>query len=198
MTTSSEHTQLTLFITHKTCTQCGDTKPLTDYYAHKKSRDGRQAKCKTCDRANKLAWREANPERHRANNRAWYANNRERRRANNRAWQANNRERSRANNRAWREANPEKTRAIDHRRRARKHSAVPQRWKTHNIIPFCCYWCGANLRAYGATTHIDHVMPISLGGPTDPTNEVKTCATCNLSKRDTHPLVWIAQLVTNN
>lgn len=194
--TSSEHTQLTLFITHKTCTQCGHTKPLTDYYAHKKSRDGRQAKCKTCDRANKLAWREANPERHRANNRAWYANNRERRRANNRAWQANNRERSRANNRAWREANPEKTRAIDHRRRARKHSAVPQRWTRNECPNHLCYWCGTTLTPN--TTHIDHIMPLALHGTDTPNNRAHTCVTCNLSKGGTHPLVWIAQLVTNN
>ncbi|MGA1037873.1 MAG: HNH endonuclease [Ilumatobacteraceae bacterium] len=202
MTTSSEHTQLTLFTTDKTCTQCGETKPLTDYYADKTNRDRRKCKCKTCIRANTRAWREVNPERSRAQSRARYANDRERQRANARAWRKANPERIRANSRAWKEANRERSRtqrrATQHRRRARKAAAVPQRWQIHDILLFCCYWCGANLRAYGATTHIDHVMPISLGGPADPTNEVKTCATCNLSKRDTHPLVWIAHLVTNN
>jgi len=187
--TSSEHTQLTLFITHKICTQCGHTKPLTDYYNEKRSRDGRRGKCKNCHCASRRAQYAANPERDRASRRARYAANPERDRARKRAWQKANPERHSANSRAWEKANPEKKRAIQHRRRARKHCAVPQRWQVHDIILFCCYWCGANLRAYGATTHIDHVMPISLGGSDTPNNRVNTCATCNLTKGSTHPLV---------
>jgi len=200
MTTSSEHTQLTLFTTDKTCTQCGETKPLTDYYAHKTNRDGRQGKCKNCIRANRRAWREANLERDLASKRAWREANPERQRANNRAWYAANPERRRAHTRAWQKANPERhlanNRAAKHRRRARKHFAVPQRWTRNECPDHLCYWCGTTLTP--DTTHIDHIMPLALHGPDTPNNRAHTCAACNLSKGGTHPLVWIAHLVTNN
>lgn len=34
----------------KTCTACGATKSVSDFYAHPKSRDGLQSHCKTCMR----------------------------------------------------------------------------------------------------------------------------------------------------
>jgi hypothetical protein len=233
--------QLTLFTTHKTCTQCGEIKPLTDYHAQKTSRDGLRHHCKKCQNAATRARYEANPERERArsreryeanreraraNNRAWREANRERKRDTDRAWREANRERKRDTNRAWREANPERTRAqirawreanperylatsrawakanpertrnIKSRRRARKAAAVPQRWRRNECPNHLCYWCGTTLTP--DTTHLDHIMPLSLGGPHTPDNTANTCAPCNLAKNNKHPLVWIAQLVTEN
>lgn len=45
----------------KTCTQCGTTKPLEDFYAVKKT-GGRTSACKVCVCAGAKKWREANPE----------------------------------------------------------------------------------------------------------------------------------------
>ena len=33
----------------KTCTKCGETKPLTEFHKHKRNRDGRQGRCKPCN-----------------------------------------------------------------------------------------------------------------------------------------------------
>ena len=218
--------QLTLFTTHKRCTKCGQTKPLTQYNLEKRGRDGRRAKCKECDRARSRAWyeanaehvrakarawHEANPERARARNRAWYEANPERARARartwrksnpehirvrNRAWYEANAEHVRAKARAWNEANPERKRDIVSRRRARKATAVPQRWRLSECPDHLCYWCGTELTH--DNTHLDHIMPLSLGGPHTPDNTANTCAPCNLTKNNKHPLVWIAQLVTEN
>jgi len=158
--------QLTLFTTHKTCTKCGQTKPLTQYNLEKRGRDGRRAKCKECDRARSRAWYEANAEH------------------------------VRAKARAWNEANPERKRDIVSRRRARKATAVPQRWRLSECPDHLCYWCGTELTH--DNTHLDHIMPLSLGGPHTPDNTANTCAPCNLTKNNKHPLVWIAQLVTEN
>lgn len=51
----------------KTCSQCGEVKPVEDYYAN-----GRQP-CKVCHRAAMKAYRETNPDKVRENRRKWEA-----------------------------------------------------------------------------------------------------------------------------
>lgn len=77
-----------------------------------------------------------------------------------------------------------------HRRRARKAFAVPQRWITSAHDADRCYWGGCELTDENRV--VDHVMPIALGGPHDPTNTVPSCWDCNHEKRHKHPLVWLA------
>lgn len=45
----------------KRCTTCKDTKPLTDFYSDRTRGDGRQVRCKPCERKIRQAKREANP-----------------------------------------------------------------------------------------------------------------------------------------
>ena len=35
----------------KTCSNCGETKPLKAFYCHPKTKDGRQSQCKECMKA---------------------------------------------------------------------------------------------------------------------------------------------------
>ena len=208
----------------KTCTKCGIDKPLNDYYNHKRRKDGKEATCKKCRSKNSRKNYEANRELRLIQSRAWYEMNRERKTATTRAWtEANlehhraatrqwykaNKERHDANRRAWRKANPERTRihrqkyykanserqkANVYARRARLAHAVPQRWKRSLCPDHLCYWCGTTLTP--ETTHIDHIMPISLGGQDTPDNTANTCASCNLTKSNAHPLVWLARITT--
>lgn len=43
-----------------------------------------------------------------------------------------------------------------------------------------CYYCGATSET--AQLHLDHVIPYSKGGTTDPTNLITACQTCNIGK----------------
>lgn len=201
----------------KTCTKCGTTKPLNDYHNNKSRKDGKNNRCKECQLAATNAWRKANPERVRTYNREWYEGNKELHKKINRVWREANIDRVRDNDRAYREANKESrkaayeawleknrerrqissrawTKANKHRRRARKAHTVPQRWKRSLCPDHLCYWCGTTLTPNN--THIDHIMPISLGGQDTPDNTANTCAKCNLTKHNTHPLVWIARITT--
>jgi hypothetical protein len=159
------------------------------------SRDGLQRKCKRCASAAFKEWRETNRDYDRARTAAWDSANRERRAARSKEHRTVNKVKRSEQYRAWVVQNRDLRARSESKRRARKHATVPQRWRVHDIIPFVCYWCGTNLRAYGATEHVDHVMPISLGGPVESSNEVMACAACNQSKAGKHPLVWIASLV---
>lgn len=175
----------------KVCYKCGVEKALDEFNKRSKSKDGKQSSCRECKAACNAAWRAENKERKAAYTAAWYAENKERKDAYNAAWRAENKERRAATYAAWSAANPEKVRAIAHRRRARKSCAVTQRWvKRDDVAADVCYWCGSE-----DVAHLEHLMPIALGGPAAPENEHMACADCNLSKSDKHPLVWIAELV---
>lgn len=47
----------------KTCTRCGESKPLIQFYIHRGTRDGRATHCAECQRARSRAWTAANRER---------------------------------------------------------------------------------------------------------------------------------------
>ena len=49
-----------------------------------------------------------------------------------------------------------------------------------------CPYCGADL---GDDYHLDHIIPVSAGGPNEPWNIQATCPPCNMMKSDTPP--WL-------
>lgn len=187
--------QLTIYDIHvKTCTQCRETKPLDDYYPSPTSKDGRRPRCRDCTKTIARQWHADNRERSRAAALKWRHDNIEQARSTAIQYRRRNKQRDTELQRQRRQINPDYFKQIYHRRRARINAAVPQRWKRSDCPNHLCYWCGTEL--VDTMTHVDHIMPIALGGPATPDNEANTCASCNKRKTDKHPLVWIAQLVT--
>jgi len=99
-------------------------------------------------------------------------------------------DRRRQNVRRWQIANPDKVARNYARRRLKTKFAVPQRWLKSSCPDYLCYWCGEHIDE--TTRHLEHIMPICLGGPATPDNEVWACKKCNLAKNRKHPLLWIA------
>lgn len=52
-----------------------------------------------------------------------------------------------------------------------------------------CAECSQSVRKK-SNRHVDHIMPIALGGTNWPSNLQVLCAPCNLSKNAKHPLDW--------
>lgn len=48
----------------KTCSQCNETKPLSDFKAHKPSKDGHYWRCRPCEAAYQHEWYQKNREAH--------------------------------------------------------------------------------------------------------------------------------------
>jgi len=48
----------------KTCARCGDEKPLNEFYANKKSKDGKGSYCRPCNNERTVEYRKANPEKY--------------------------------------------------------------------------------------------------------------------------------------
>jgi hypothetical protein len=57
---------------YKCCTRCGEEKPLEQFYANRRSRDGKQSACKPCMKAAKNAWEKRNRDKVNARKRRYY------------------------------------------------------------------------------------------------------------------------------
>ena len=49
---------------------------------------------------------------------------------------------------------------------------------------FKCVICGRTPKKDGITLHVDHIIPVSKGGKTEPENLRTLCSICNLGKSD--------------
>ncbi len=91
-----------------TCSRCGQAKPPDAFNVSKSERNGRQSRCRSCQR---LA------------NRAWYQANRARVVTRSREWRRDNPARVATRLRKWRRDNPKKARAANRRYRRRHRLA---------------------------------------------------------------------------
>lgn len=185
----------------KTCTKCGTEKPLTDFSKAEKRRDGHGSWCKACQCAHVKARYHANLEASRAANRKRqkrrYAANPEKYKAEVQAWRKANPDKHKAISREWALANPEKAREYKrkyekanpvkradhvHKRRARLAGVETDSYTRKEIFDRDggkCVHCGTELHLKPYGFEIDHIVPISLGGPDTRANVQLACRTCN-------------------
>lgn len=90
----------------KTCTKCGEEKPLDEYYKHKSKPSGYETACKACTRARTKKYADANRDAVREKKRAHYRDNGDHVRALASEWRSRNREKLRERQREWRVQNP--------------------------------------------------------------------------------------------
>lgn len=126
--------------------------------------------------------------------RVWYAGNKETESENSRKWREAhpdyqqrwheaNREAVAERNRKWRQDNPEKAREKCQRRRARKKGCVVSDADIHAVVEQAggrCSLCNAFVPE--ELRHIDHIIPLSKGGPHSQENLQLLCYWCNSSK----------------
>lgn len=193
----------------KVCTKCGQGFDKSFFYKDSRGKDGLFARCKAChnkasrkwqsnnkDKVNQISdkYRYSHKEEISKRNKDWDSRNKEYRRLYKKQYRKQNSKHIKDYRKLYYEKNRETELLNEHKRRERISYSVPQRWRLSQQPEGLCYWCGVDLNT--VKVHIEHVMPISLGGPANKTNEVLACSGCNESKHNKHPLVWIAILVS--
>jgi 5-methylcytosine-specific restriction endonuclease McrA len=157
---------------------------LGDFSKNSKNKtDGRQPKCKRC---NKLYYQENNAKINKRI-RGHYNKNKNKIAKYHKWWSKKNRDGIRKNHKAWRTKNPEKARA---NRRASGHKR--REWciingnntltskDVYRLLRTSdnCFYC----KKLCEEKHIDHIIPVSRGGQNCLENVVVACTTCNLNK----------------
>lgn len=169
-------------------------------------------------------WRNTNPEKVKASNKASnarrYRADPEKVKASNDRWRKANPEKAMAISRRvsarWRKANPEKIKASDARQRKanpEKHhelDRIASRLRraqkrgsgcTHTAADLSeilkaqgnrCAYCRASLSK--AKKHVDHIVPLALGGSNARANLQYLCQPCNQSKHAKHPIAYARSL----
>lgn len=119
----------------KRCPGCEKDKPVGEFYADRRTRDGKRVYCKRCCKDQAQRWQAANPERVQEATRRWQKANPDKARVAARRWRDENPEKVREANRRWQEANPEKKREANRRWRDEnpdKQRAAERRWRDEN------------------------------------------------------------------
>lgn len=128
------------------------------------------------------AERAAHAEARRAEVAAQKAASKDRARERGRAWRLANPGRAASLLRVWKRRNPEKVKAA---KRLRGSKNASRRAWLMKVQRGRCAICRQRL---GKETHIDHVIPLKLGGSNRRSNLQLTCPSCNMSKGARHPL----------
>lgn len=181
----------------KTCKKCGGT----EFYANRH--------CKQCLKITINKYRVANPELYKQIHLQWHRNNPNKSKvAHAEYYAANagkikarvkelyllNREAKLSATRKWQAANPEKVKEIlrraRHNRRARKlgSSGTLSKGLTEKLFKLqggICVCCGMPL---GNDFHLDHIMPLALGGENKDANMQLLRKDCNQEKHAKHPI----------
>jgi len=184
---------------HVACKKCG----CADRY-----KDG---KCKSCvaervkRRADKmrealreysLKWRELNIEKVRAFDRERSAKlrleNPKKRKEVTERYATNNKDKISVRNRAWKKNNPESRRLTAARRRLRESNSGgverPTAGYIKNLFILQKGLCACCRESIAVEYHIDHVIPLAMGGEHSTRNLQLLCPSCNLSKHAQHPV----------
>lgn len=136
------------------------------------------------------AWQAANPGKARARTAAYYAVNKGKEKIRIAAWRAANAGKVKATAAAWQASNTEAKRIIEQNRRARKceNGGVLSKGLTSKLFKMQKGKCACCALPLGDNYHLDHIMPINLGGPNIDSNMQLLRQRCNNQKSAKHPV----------
>ena len=164
----------------KQCKKCKTEKDLIHFHRKSSSIDGLQDVCKECFKKANAEWYKNNKDRKLGVSKEWYEKNKQRKLNTQKLWVSNNYETYKESNRV------RKLRRIARQKNAEGTFIKNDIEKLFVLQQGKCACCCKKLTKY----HIDHIMPLSLGGSNWPTNLQLLCPHCNMSKHSKDPLVW--------
>jgi 5-methylcytosine-specific restriction endonuclease McrA len=139
-------------------------------------------------------WANKNPNRTRAATRRYRSKNRKEIRVKAATQYAKNPQLFNDRAKLWRKSNPDKARLIRNAAKANRRAVLRKaggKYTSKDITRLLqaqsnrCVYCKASLE--GKERHVDHIMPLKLGGTNDVQNLQILCRVCNLKKRAQHP-----------
>ena len=190
--------------TEKQCTKCGEVKPLAAFRKQPEGKLGRRADCQACNRTYARAYTQLHPELIRERSRAYNLANPGQSAAS-KDWEMRHRDERKAYKAAWRVANRERLALRDSSEYVRQRRVRESSQKGHVsrgikkilldrqgmacVAPGCGIAIGKRINGQ-IDCHLDHIVPLALGGLHDDANLQVMCAACNHSKGYRSPEVF--------
>lgn len=175
----------------KICKVCGESKPFTDFGKESRVADGLQARCRSCKNNAGKNWSKANKDKARISVANWRIANPDKTAAYQDRYRASKREYTKQ----WYLDNKDKYRGYGRLRRAKIKSNDFVKYSEQEVLDkygLNCHLCKSEIdmlapRAAGVPgwemgLHIDHIIPIALGGADKLENVKPAHGLCNLRK----------------
>jgi 5-methylcytosine-specific restriction endonuclease McrA len=149
------------------------------------------------------AYQEINKEKIAVKKKAHYEKNKEHILVKSKTYREENKEKIAVRDKVWYKANQERWLVYSHKRRALKRNAEGGYMHTDITTLLTtqdskCVYCKTDLIMTGkGKYHIDHIMPLFLGGNNFTENLQLLCPACNLSKGHKHPDIYEKQINHN-
>ena len=181
------------------CKPCADTRSAAYRAANLERLRAKDAAYRAANRekrkAKDAAYRAANRDKVLAKAAAYRADNRDNCIAYGARWRAANREQARAAIAAWAAATPDKLRAYAQNRRARKRERGGKLSPdiAARLLKLQKGKCACCRQKLGDDYHLDHIVPLALGGANTDENMQLLRAVCNLQKSTKHPAEFMRQ-----
>jgi len=193
----------------KTCSQCNTTKELTEFTKRTISKDGYRRICKECTNIKQNENRNEKLEAYKETRRIYTEKNIDKIRnySSNymKKWNKENNDKRNEYARNYYHSNQcnvkEKNKVTNIKRRALKHTNSDEtiNFKALELLKekqkHKCYYCNSKLDFKNKNmAHLDHYIPLALGGIHSINNVVWSCKKCNLSKGKVNPFDFANKL----
>jgi 5-methylcytosine-specific restriction endonuclease McrA len=177
----------------KTCSKCKTVKSFDDFGKHNQTKDGYRSRCKICNSAEKRDYYANNADLVKKSVADWIEKNKNKHAKYVQTWLTKNLEQKKKSDSLWKVARKDLVNASTQKRRAAQKNQLG--FVSQNIVQrlmagqrSLCINCKVELHQSGY--HIDHIMPLSLGGIHSDWNLQLLCPTCNIKKSNKDPIAW--------
>jgi 5-methylcytosine-specific restriction endonuclease McrA len=188
-------------MTEKICNRCEVIKPLDEFRNQPKGKFGKRSKCKACEYQLYKEYYQKNPQKKRDAENKYRKNNPEVFARRDRKYYLKNKDKMLEANKKWKQDNPDKYAELNRRkervRRARKFENGQKPYTEIAMLELygtVCHLCESAIdmaapRKVGTPgwelgLHVDHVIPLSKGGPDTLENVRPAHGKCNLQKQN--------------
>lgn len=204
---------MTIVSLSKKCCRCGAEKQALDFAKSKSKKDGLRYACKVCEYAANAEYRAANREKLRVYSAVYKKENADKIKAASvvykaanpdkvkpstekvKAYRVANAVKKRKSDNAWRLANPDARRRHDHNRRAKQRAdgGTLSKGLSARLFKLQKGLCPCCAKPLGENYHLDHILPIYLGGVNADWNIQLLRQRCNNQKHAKHPVDFMQE-----
>jgi len=177
----------------KICTLCKAEKDLSEFGKQKGTIFGLRSACKKCHTKKAKLYADQNKEKIQDYRKLYNFENKEKLRNQCKEYRAKNITFVKLINLNWKKENLDLVRIYNQNRKAKKRMQVGKISKgiVKKLMEMQCGKCiNCKTDLINSGHHLDHVMPINLGGMHADENLQLLCPTCNLRKYNKDPIAW--------